>query len=179
MLKKLIIFILLVSSLYSDSKIYMGIGGGGYHEHLKSNADDTVSPMLTLKAGYGDIKAYAIEFSVDYVDTTSATFLSDGGPRYGMNVSLLKSFDFDLFFIPFARVGFGAGALSSTSKADQDSLAYGSFNLGVGTFVPLNEHFDLEFSYDYRNTTFEKTTPTGKVEEAHINVAYVGCNFRY
>ena len=178
-MKKLILFILLVNSLYSDSQIYLGIGGAGYHEHLNTNDDDTVSPMLSLKAGYGDRKAYAIEFSFDYVDTTSATFLSDAKPRYGINVSLLKSFDFDLFFIPYARVGFGAGALSSLAKADQDSLAYGSFNLGVGTFIPINEHFDLEFSYDYRNTTFEKTTPTAKVEEAHVNVAYIGCNFRY
>jgi len=178
-LKKILLLLLFISTLYSDAKIYMGVGAGIHHEHLSTNGDDTLSPMLNIKAGYGDRKAYAIEFSLDYVDTNAGTFLTDGGPRYGFNVSLLKAFDFNVFFIPLIRVGFGSGSVSSTSKTDQTSLAYGSFNLGVGTFIPINEYFDLEVSYDYRNTTYEKTVSTANVEKAHTNVAYFGCNFRY
>jgi len=178
-LLKLILSLLLLTPLFADAKIYMGIGAGVHHEHLKSNGDDTLSPMMSIKAGYGDIKAYAVEFSVDYVDTTSKTILADGGPRYGFNVSLLKAFDFDIFFNPFIRTGFGAGVLSSKAKAEQNSLSYGSFNLGAGAFIPLSKHFDLEVGYDYRNVTYERVSATANLEEAHTNVAYFGCNFRY
>ena len=178
-MKQLFILLLLISSLFADAKIYMGVGASIHHEHLSTNGDDTISPMMSVKAGYGDRKAYAVEFSLDYVDTADTTFLIDGGPRYGFNVSLLKAFDFDIFFIPLLRVGFGSGAVSSTAKADQDSLSYGSFNLGFGAFIPFGEHFDIEVGYDYRSTTYEKTVAAGNIEEANINVAYVGCNFRY
>ena len=112
-MKKIILFSLLLTSiLYSDAKIYMGVGGGVYNETLDNTASTSISAnMARIKVGYGDREAYAIEFSVDYVDNSETLLDINGtvadGPRYGMNVELIKAFDFDIYINPFVKAGFG------------------------------------------------------------------------
>ena len=180
-MKKILLFSLLITSLYSDAKIYLGASVGGYLEQLDSNSKSATTEMITLKAGYGDIKAYAVEFSLDYINNKTALFASGDGVKYGMNVSLLKSFDFDLFFIPFVRGGFGAGKMDSNAKANKNSLAYGSFNLGIGSFIPLSDSFDLEVGYDYRAVTYEKADAgnSTSISKSNVNQLYVGVNYRF
>lgn len=179
-MKKILLFSLLITSLYSDAKIYLGASTGGYLEQLDSNSKSSTTEMLTLKAGYGDIKAYAIEFSIDYINNNTALFAQGDGIKYGMNVSLLKSFDFDIFFIPFVRVGFGAGKMDSNAKTNKSSLAYGSFNLGAGGFIPITDYLDIELGYDYRALTYEKADPAlSSISKSNVNIIYAGFNIRY
>ena len=179
-MKKILLSLLLITSLYSDAKIYLGASAGAYLEQLDSNSKSATSEMISLKAGYGDIKAYAVEFSFDYINNNTALFSAGDGIKYGMNVSLLKSFDFDLFFIPFVRVGFGAGKMDSNAKANKHSLAYGSFNLGIGSFIPLSDSFDLEVAYDYRALTYEKAdSALTNISKSNVNLLYVGINYRF
>ena len=169
-----------MTSLYADAKIYLGTSIGAYLEKMDSSSKSATTEMITLKAGYGDIKAYAVEFSFDYINNKTDLFATGDGVKYGMNVSLLKSFDFDLFFIPFARVGFGGGKMDSSAKANKSSLAYGSFNLGIGSFIPLSDSFDLEVAYDYRALTYEKTDSTlSSISKSTVNLLYVGVNYRF
>jgi hypothetical protein len=178
-LKKILLFSLLITSLYAEAKVYLGVSAGGYLEQLDTGSKSATTEMITLKAGYGDIKAYAVEFSLDYINNNTALFASGDGIKYGMNVSLLKSFDFNMFFIPFVRAGFGAGKMDSTAKANKNSLAYGSFNLGIGSFIPLSDSFDLEVGYDYRAVTYEKTDTASSISKSNVNLLYVGVNYRF
>ncbi|MFK5938645.1 MAG: outer membrane beta-barrel protein [Sulfurimonas sp.] len=179
-MKKIILFSLLITSLYSDAKIYIGANIGGYLEQLDSGSTSATTQMISLKAGYGDIKAYAVEFSVDYINNKTDLFAQGDGVKYGMNVSLLKSFDFDLFFIPFVKAGFGAGKMDSNAKTNKNSLAYGSFNLGIGSFIPLSDSFDLEVGYDYRAVTYEKAdSALSSISKSNVNLLYAGFNYRF
>jgi len=188
-LKKITLFLLLLSSLYAESKFYLGLGYGMYDESL-TRADDTevsASPdMFTIKAGYGERTAYAIEFSVDYINNSDALFSSGDGAKYGLNVALLKAFDFGIYVLPYAKVGLGAGTMDSDTSSG--NLNYGSFNAGLGMFIPFNEHFDLEIAYDYRYMTYQKykdptstTNPTvnDPTPTSHINLVYIGLNARF
>jgi len=178
-LKKSLLFLLLGASLFADAKIYMGANTGVYNESLDASNKNITTQIATLKIGYGDIASYGIEFSLDYVNNSSEIFHPDDGIKYGMNVNLLKSFDFDLFLNPYLKGGFGAGALKSTAKANKNSLAYGSFNLGFGAFIPLNDGFDLEVGYSYKYVSYEKVTPTSSIVKSHVNSMFTGINYRF
>ncbi len=184
-MKNIILFLLLVSSVYSDSKVYVGLSGGAYTEVFDDVDASSSASMASLKVGYGDRKAYAVEFSVDYAQNNSKVFSTSNevdkdGNKYGFNVSLLKAFDFDIYALPFVRVGFGSGFLD-IDRALQKSLSYGTFQFGLGTFLPLNEHFDVELGYEVRHTSYEaiNTIVTNTNYTSKTNTAYFGLNYRY
>jgi len=179
-LKKIILFVLLATSLYSDAKIYFGLGVSQHNENLISTNNSSLSNMVSLKVGYGKLTAYSIEFSLDYIDNKSKIFADADGFKYGMNISLIKSFDVKQFFIPYIKVGMGAGEFESTApNSSKKYLEYGSFNLGIGAYIPLSESFDFEISYDYRNVTYEKAVTTQNIEKSNVNVLYTGINFKF
>ena len=178
-LKKTLLFLLISASLFADAKIYVGANAGVYNESLDTSSKSISTQIATLKIGYGDISSYGIEFSLDYVNNSSEIFHPNDGVKYGINVDLLKAFDFDLFFNPYLRGGFGAGAMDSTAKANQNSLAYGSYNLGFGAFIPLNGDFDLEIGYHYRYVSYEKTVTTSAITKSHVNTMFTGINYRF
>jgi hypothetical protein len=184
-LKKILLFSLLITSLYADAKIYMGVGGGYLHETFSDTASTTGSAeMARVKVGYGDREAYAVEFSLDMLKNDTNVFSTSGedGDKFGMNVELIKAFDFDIAINPYFKGGFGAGYFD-IKHASKSSLNYGSFNLGLGFFIPINEHFDVEIGYDYKYVSYEKLTDsTGKILkeiDSHMNGAYVGFNVRF
>ena len=177
-LKKTLLFLLLYATLFADAKIYIGANAGVYNESLDTSSKSISTEIATLKVGYGDISSYGVEFSLDYVNNSSEIFHPDDGVKYGINVDLLKAFDFGLFFNPYLKGGFGAGALKSTAKQDKKSLAYGSYNLGLGTFIPLNDNFELELGYNYRYTSYEKTTASSSIVKSHVNTIFTGVNYR-
>lgn len=172
---------MLFATLFADAKIYFGAGGGGYYEAFEGTTDAKASgKMIRLKAGYGDIDAYAIEFNLEMMENDSNIFSKSDGTKYGLNVELLKAFNLKTLFNPFFKVGFGSGYMDITGTL-QKNIHYGSFNLGGGVFIPLNEWLDLEICYDYKYLTYEKVdivtlTPS---YESNSNTIYSGLNVRF
>ncbi len=163
----------------------MGMSAGAFNESFNEIEASNSSAMATLKIGYGDIKAYAVEFSIDYAYNRSKIFSTSSdvtrdGNKYGFNVSLLKSFDWDIYMLPFVRVGFGTGFLDIDREL-QKSLSYGSFQLALGTFLPISNNFDLELGYEMRGTSYEaiNTIVTKTSYGSMSNIAYIGINYRF
>ena len=179
-MKKIIILTTLLGSLYADAGFYIGANVGGVNE-IFINYDDKEITMqrTTLKAGYGDINAYAIEFSVEQTTTSEEVLSTKDSNRYSFNVELLKAFNFATFFNPYIKAGFGAGALK-ISDTEQDNLKFGSYNLGTGAFVPLKYGFEFEVGYSYRYFSYERIeSRNDKVYKSHQNSIYTGINYRF
>jgi len=179
-LKKILLSMLLISSLFADAKLYMGVGGGIYNETYKDSANNinNSATMESLKIGYGDIKAYAIEFSFDYIQNNSKVIDRNDGVKYGINIDFVKAFDFDIYVLPFVKAGFGAGDMKS--DLNNGSLHYGSFNLGTGFYLPLGDTFDLEVGYNYRYLSYEKINDSvSTIPKTHVNIGYIGINARF
>jgi opacity protein-like surface antigen len=171
-LKKILLFLLITSALYSEAKIYMGASYGGYNESFSDEGLKTNNnPLVKFKVGYGVREAYSVEFSVDY---TQVDANSTDVNRYGLNVDLVKAFDFP-YVNPFFKAGFGTGYVETASS---DKLTFGSFNLGAGIYIPINEHVDIEAGYDYRNLSYERVDDTSKIT-SHVNIVYAGLNVRF
>ena len=182
-MKKIALLILFISSLlYAEAGIYFGTGYAYNNESVSYKDDEaTISNNAArLKVGYGDINAYAVELSFDYVDNKSSIFDSGDGKKYGFNVELLKAWNFDIFANPFLKAGFGAGYLETPADINNASLTYGTWNLGAGFFIPISEHLDLELAYEYKYVSYQKldnnesTNPTSS-----LNIGYIGINFRF
>lgn len=161
----------------------MGLSYGVFNETFNDIEAKSSSDIATIKIGYGDIKAYAVEFSFDYMQNKSKIFsstdISSDGDKMGFNINLLKSFDLNYLY-PFIKVGFGAGSLT-IQRALQNTLSYGSFQGSVGTYVPLSENFDVELGYELRHTSYQSinTVVTNTSYSSLINIAYFGINYRY
>ncbi len=161
----------------------MGVNYGVFSENFSDIDAKSSSDIVTLKIGYGDIKAYAVEFSFDYMQNNSKIFsstdVSSDGDKIGFNINLLKSFDLNYLY-PFIKIGFGAGSLT-IERALQDTLSYGSFQGSVGTYIPLSESFDIELGYELRHTSYESinTVVANTSYSSLINIAYFGINYRY
>lgn len=185
-LKKILLFLLLLPSLYADAQIYIGAGAAAFSEDFNNGVEAKGSAKSAkFKIGYGDRAAYGVEFSLDYVQTESKIFsssnaVSSDGNRYGINVELVKAFDFDIYVLPFFKAGFGTGFLD-INRETQKSLRYGSYNLSFGTLLPINKNLDFELSYDYKYTSYEAIdTISEKIRyESNVNTAYFGFNIRY
>ncbi|NPA66003.1 MAG: porin family protein [Epsilonproteobacteria bacterium] len=185
-MKKALLFLLTFSTLYSfqyDAKFYIGFGGGMQYESLSEDEFDgaTNSPAFgSLKFGYGDIKAYAIEIVLNYIDNQSNIFSPNDSAKYGMDVALLKAFPVSKYAYPYIRGGFGAGEMKVQRELD-DKLSYSSFNIGGGVFIPLTKVFDMEITYEYRFTSYESIDLIGETlkPHSHINQLYVGVNYRF
>ena len=185
-MKKIILFLLLLSSLFGEAKFYIGSSYGMLEEEFTDDIDaQSSTSVVTVKAGYGVREAYAVELALEYIDTQSKIFSSNSdtefdGAKYGMNVSLLKAFDLDIYILPFIKAGFGAGSLT-IERIMQNKLYYGSFNVGTGFFIPIAKNFDFELGYDYKYTSYEAIdTIAEKLSyQSHINIAYLGLNVRF
>ncbi|MEA1982127.1 MAG: outer membrane beta-barrel protein [Campylobacterota bacterium] len=184
-MKNIILFLLLISSLYGDAKVYVGFSGGTYTEVFDDIDASSSASIITSKIGYGDRKAYGVEFSLDYAKNNSKIFstspdMHTDGDRYGFNVSLLKAFDFDIYALPFVKVGFGTGFLDIDREL-QKNLTYGTFQLTLGTYIPLGDHFDIELGYEIKHTSYEaiNTIVTQTSYGSKTNSAYLGVNYRY
>ncbi|MEA3331582.1 MAG: outer membrane beta-barrel protein [Campylobacterota bacterium] len=178
-MKKIILFTLLITSLYSDAKVYLGTSYGYLNE---SFSDDTVvtnsAQTAKIKVGYGIREAYAVEFSLEYAQKDSDIFSLNDGDRYGLNLELMKAFDWDIYVNPFFKVGFGAGYVDIESE-DKDALNFSSFNVGLGFFIPINERLDFEVDYGYKYTSYEKLNATADNFNSHLNIGYLGLNVRF
>lgn len=182
-MKKIIPLLLFLSSLlFADAKVYLGTGYAYNSETISyNNTTKTVdNNALRLKIGYGDIKAYAIELSFDYIDNNSAIFDNDDGKKYEFNVELLKAFDFGIYINPFFKAGFGSGYLETPADQYNGSLSYGSFNLGTGFFLPINKHVDFECTYEYKNLSYQSLDDTtNNKPTSNVNILYLGVNYRF
>jgi len=183
-LKKIItLLLLLIVPLFAKGKIYTGIGYNLYKESYTNKSMESVSlsdNALKFKIGYGVREAFAVEFSLDYIDHASYdTMPTIGSAKYGFNVALIKAFDFGIYVNPYLKVGFGTGIIDNLGKEER-SLTYGSFDLGGGFFVPINENFDIELAYEYKNATYEKENLDSKLNNtSNINIFYIGVNTRF
>lgn len=184
-MKKLLSIFLFFTSLYGfqyDAKFYMGVGGGVQNESITdTNYDASNSPAFaSIKFGYGDIRAYAIELVLHYIDNKSNLFSTNDGIRYGGDVMFLKAFNFTDILYPYVRAGFGAGE-AQVERKFESKLAYSSYNMGGGVFFPLTKHIDLEAAYEYRYTSYQSIDlVSDKLHlRSHINQLYFGVNYRF
>lgn len=180
-MKKILLLSLLITSLFSEAKVYMGVGGGFINETFSNKEDtDSTAPMARVKIGYGDINAYAVEFSFDYLKNDKKVFSTTGNDsdKYAINIELVKAFDFNIIVNPFFKAGFGAGFLDISSQ-NKSSLNYGSLNLGAGFFIKINEHLDIEIAYDYKHVSYEKISDNSETIDSNMNGAYIGINTRF
>ena len=70
--------------------------------------------------------------------------------------------------------------METTIKANENSLSFGTYNLGLGTFIPINEHLDIELAYTYKYISYQKSVTTETDSETSMaNVGYVGVNVRF
>ena len=183
---KKIIFLLLVSiSLYSDAKTYLGLNYGQLNENFTTEDAKTSSQFVTLKAGYGLREAYAVEIYLEYAKNESKIFSSDpsvsvDGDKYSINVELVKTFDLDIYVLPFIKAGFGAGFLTIDRTLD-DKLSFGSFNAGTGVYIPLTDNFDFELGYKYKSFSYEALDLISSkiIHESESSSVYFGFNVRY
>ncbi len=179
-MKKILLFTLLVSSLFAEAKLYIGAGGGIYNETYEDTTTsiNNSAAIGSFKIGYGERKAYAIELSFDYIQNNSKLIDTNDGQKYGINIDFVKAFDFDIYVLPFVKAGFGAGEMKS--DLNNGSLNYGSFNLGTGVFLPLSETFDIELAYNYRYVSYEKINDTiSTIPKTDVNIGYIGINARF
>ena len=182
-MKKLIAFLLIASSLYSDSqedaKIYLGTSYGYLNESFSdSEYDDMSAQTAKIKIGYGIRSSYAVELSLEYTQKDKDVFSTNDGDRLGMNLEVMKGFDWDIYVNPFFKAGFGAGYLD-IDNSQNSSLSFSSYNLGIGCFIPVNEHLDFELGYSYKFTSYEKIEEGDKELNSNVNIAYIGVNFRF
>ncbi len=177
-MKTLLLSLLLLSSLYAEAKVYLGASYGYLNETFASGLDYTgSSTTMKAKIGYGDIGSYGVEFSVGYVENELNVYSSNDTQKYEFNIDLIKAFDFGIFFNPFFKGGFGTGFLQTQ---DVGKVTYGSFNLGLGVFVPITDYIELELGYDYKNLSYERPSgPESQSNESHVNGAYAGFNVRF
>ena len=162
----------------------MGLGYDLYTESYTASASSLPSSTdnaVKLKVGYGIREAYAVEFSLDYVDHASYEEAPQTGKaKYGFNIALMKAFDWNIFINPYIKAGFGAGILDNQGKKDK-SLTYGSFDLGTGIFIPINSSYDIELGYEYKHLTYQKEDDQKLTEknESNVNTIYLGINVRF
>lgn len=182
-MKKTILLLLFISSLlFADSKIYLGAGYAYTQENLERTNHTISNNAARVKIGYGDRDAYAVEFSLDYVDNHSKIInqTDNDGKKYGFNIELLKAWDFNIYVNPFLKAGFGAGYLETDADVHNQSLTYGTFNLGGGIFIPLNKHLDIEVAYEHKNLSYQKTDSANSYnDKATLNIGYIGVNTRF
>ncbi len=183
-MKKIIFFALLTTSLFAQSKMYMGLGYSLYNESYSYSASDlpsTSDNAYRLKFGYGIREAYAVEFSLDYIEHASYDQTQETGKaKYAFNIALIKAFDWGIYINPFVKVGFGAGIIDNFEQ-EEPSFTYGSFDAGTGFFIPVNNFSDFEIAYEYKNLSYEKHSQLDSIVQnsSHINSLYFGYNIRF
>ena len=176
----IIIIMLLITSSYAESKIYFGLDYGSYAEDFENLNAESSSALTKFKAGYGLRDAYAIEFSLEAMENESKIFSNTDEDKYSLNVELIKAFDFDIYVLPYFKAGFGAGYMKLDREL-QSKLNFGSFNCGIGAYIPINEYFDIELGYTYKELSYESVdTAADNIKyESSIDSFGIGFNIRY
>ena len=179
------LYFFIISSLYGfnyDVKFYMGVGGGIQSETISNEGyDASNAPSYgAIKFGYGDIRAYAVELVLNYIDNKSNIFSPNDQVRYGADVMFLKSFRFTKLLYPYIRAGMGAGEMK-VERVLENKAAYSSYNIGLGVFLPLTRHIDLETAYEYRYASYQSIDLIADKLNltSHINQIYFGINYRF
>jgi hypothetical protein len=176
----LFLFLLLASSVYAQSHIYVGTGIAHTSEKLSSSDRSVSNTQGLVKIGYGLRNSYAVELALDYTPNHSSYFAQNDGFKYGFSVDLMKAYDLGIFINPYLKFGFGAGALQTKADLNNHSLTYGTFNSAVGFFLPLSKQFDVEMAYQYKYVSYEKIdTSTADNPTAHLHIVYAGFNIRF
>ena len=183
-MKKTILSLLLFSNfLFGDAKAYIGISTGIAEENFSSADATSSSEFINLKLGYGLRKLYSVAIDIEYLKNESKIFSTgaeNDGDKFSLNLEVVKAFDLTSYLIPFIKAGFGAGYLKVDRTID-DKISFGSFNLGTGVLIPINDSFDFEFGYKYKSFSYEglDLIATEVVHKSKSNSPYFGFNVRY
>ena len=159
----------------------MGAGGGVQYEKFTDKEGTKNTPSFgVLKFGYGDRRAYGVELVLDYIDNKSNIFSNDDKRRLGADIMFIKAYNLTKYFYPLFRAGIGAGEMHVDRKLES-KIAYSSYNLGAGAYIPLGEHFEIEATYEYRYTSYQSVDLVAdKLKlQSHINQIYFGVNYRF
>ncbi len=201
-LKIIIFFTLFVTSLLAEGGAYFGVNYGVYNESFKERDTPSItSSTMAVKIGYGLRNAYAVELNIEKTQNLGTSIVDGSGndievkpdSKLGINVALLKAFDPDIYVLPFIKAGFGAGKVGVVATGldlegkpiPVNSLKYGSFNIGLGLFIPLGENYEIEIAYDYKYLSYENldssttSNERGPEFQSHVNSSYVGLNYRF
>jgi len=183
----LVITALCLGVLHADATLHVGLGGIAGSENFRvenpGTSDRTTSATLQgvqLKAGYGDIRAYAVEVDLGYGRYDKNIFSERDTDYIYFDISLIKAFDFDMGFYPFFKLGFGAGELE-VRRTLTKSVSSGSFFAGLGAYLPLGLGFDLEASVIYRAKSWEDADMISNQTETASSIfePYIGINYRF
>lgn len=183
-MKKTILSLLLLSNfLFGDAKTYVGISAGIAEENFTSADATSSSNIINLKLGYGERELYSVAIGIEYLKNESKIFstgVDNDGDKFAFNLELVKAFNLSKYIIPFVNLGFGAGYLE-IDRAIDDKISFGSFNLGAGVLIPINDDFDFEFGYKYKSLSYEglDLIATKEVHTSKSTSPYFGFNVRY
>ena len=184
--------LLLSSSLFAESAMYVGLLGGMSSEKFTQPYNQsTSSPMGKLQIGYGDIKSYSVQLGLIYNPNDQNVF-SDSGykdkTRYSLDVELIKAFDFHVGFYPFMKAGVGAGVFethktytdpNTSASTTQSQINFSSFNLGGGVYYPVSTHIVLELGATYKFMSYQKFDGDTSALTTDAIYSYGGINYRF
>lgn len=168
----------------AEPALYIGLVGGFAQETFTLGSEESYAeaPTYKIQAGYGDISAYAVEVALSYVDYTTNIFSPNGDDGYalGLDIYIIKSFDFDIGFYPMLKAGFGMGN-QEVEREVESSLNSGSFNFVGGVYYPLAGHIDLEAGLEYKIKSWQSVTLISSEADVSSNVLtpYLGINYRF
>ncbi|HHH72598.1 MAG TPA: hypothetical protein ENL04_02070 [Sulfuricurvum sp.] len=183
----LMVLLGLLAWVHAEPTVHFGLGAAGGSEafSVKNPGQDAqkthaVLQTVQFKAGYGDIRAYAVELDLGYGRYDKNIFSNKDTDYIYFDLSLIKAFDFDVGFYPFFKLGFGTGELE-IRRTLTNSLSAGSFFGGVGIFLPIAFGFDLELSAIYRDKSWEDLDMVGTQVQSSSNIIepYLGINYRF
>jgi len=183
-LKKIILSLLLFSNfLFGDAKTYVGISTGIAEENFTSADATSSSKYINFKLGYGVRELYSVAISIEYLKNESKIFSTgaeNDGDKFAFNLELIKAFNLSKYLVPFINAGFGAGYLEVDRTID-DKISFGSFNLGTGVLIPINDSFDLEIGYKVKTFSYQglDLIATKVVHTSKYTSPYFGFNVRY
>jgi hypothetical protein len=175
------------SALLADATGYVGLGGvmgidsvtltnpGEAAQHTTANLQ-----AVQIKAGYGNVHGYGIEFDVGYGYYDKNIFSVQDKSYTYFDLSMIKAFDFGVGFYPFLKLGYGTGTLE-VKRALTNSVYSGTFFAGVGAYIPVAYGFDVEASVIYGSQSWEGLNMIGSevVTNSTVVVPYLGLNYRF
>ena len=179
--------LLVAAGLQAGAGVYLGIGGVSTTEYFtvknpgtSSREEKALFQGVQIKAGYGDVKAYAIELDAGYGYYDKNIFSTEDSYYIYADISLIKAFDVGYGLYPFFKFGFGTGELE-IDRTIVSSISSGNFFAGLGLYWPMGLGFDLEFSALYRAKSWEDLQMIGAQVEttSHMVEPYLGVNYRF
>jgi hypothetical protein len=186
--KRLLTLLLgVLTCVSAEPTVHIGLGTAGGSETFSvknpgQDAQEEHAALQTvqLKAGYGDIRAYAVELDLGYGRYDKNIFSNKDTDYIYFDLSLIKAFDFDWGLYPFFKLGFGTGELE-VRRTLTNSVSSGSFFGGVGFYWPVAFGFDLELSAIYRDKSWEDLDMVGAQVESESGIVepYLGINYRF